>query len=73
MIIVPLSESANNHQYYNALEYDKKGSVVILEKDLNEIGVMEILKFEKFKKKVKEFKYNYEIVKKIAKEIKIRF
>ncbi|MDD2565572.1 MAG: UDP-N-acetylglucosamine--N-acetylmuramyl-(pentapeptide) pyrophosphoryl-undecaprenol N-acetylglucosamine transferase [Candidatus Gracilibacteria bacterium] len=37
-IIIPLKESANNHQYYNALEYsEKKGEVMIEEKDLSSI------------------------------------
>lgn len=37
MIIIPLKESANNHQYYNALEYKKKWNIMIEEWEFNKI------------------------------------
>ncbi len=64
MIIIPLWESANNHQYFNALEYEKKWNILILEKDLNKNWLKEILKFEKFKKIKNKFT-NKETINKI--------
>ncbi|MFA7201449.1 MAG: UDP-N-acetylglucosamine--N-acetylmuramyl-(pentapeptide) pyrophosphoryl-undecaprenol N-acetylglucosamine transferase [Candidatus Paceibacterota bacterium] len=32
-IVIPLKESANNHQWYDALEYSQKGACIIIEED----------------------------------------
>ncbi|HPW34375.1 MAG TPA: UDP-N-acetylglucosamine--N-acetylmuramyl-(pentapeptide) pyrophosphoryl-undecaprenol N-acetylglucosamine transferase [Candidatus Paceibacterota bacterium] len=32
-ILIPLPESANNHQFYNAYEFAKKGSCIVIEED----------------------------------------
>ena len=37
LIIIPLPYSANNHQYYNALEYEKIGHTVLEQKNLNQL------------------------------------
>ena len=37
LIIVPLPYSAGNHQYHNALEYEKMGHVILEQKDLGKL------------------------------------
>ena len=37
LIIIPLPYSANNHQHYNALEYEKMGHTVLEQKNLNKL------------------------------------
>jgi len=37
MIIIPLKESANNHQYYNAISYEKKWNIMIEEWEFDKI------------------------------------
>ncbi len=37
LIIIPLPYSSGNHQYYNALEYEKMGHTVLEQKNLNQI------------------------------------
>ena len=37
LIIIPLPYSAGNHQYYNALEYQKKGHTLLNQQDLNQL------------------------------------
>ena len=54
LIVIPLKESANNHQYYNALEYEKKWSVVVLEDNLNDFLIDEIIKLKWYKKVPKD-------------------
>lgn len=49
MIIIPLSESANNHQVKNAWIYETKENEVLLEQDLNRLKDV-ILKYEWYKK-----------------------
>lgn len=56
MIIIPLKESANNHQYYNALEYEKKWNILIRENELNKIWIDKILTFDWYKKEFTDFK-----------------
>lgn len=36
--MIPLKESANNHQYHNALEYEKQGHLLIEEADLDSLA-----------------------------------
>ena len=36
LIIIPLPYSANNHQYYNALEYQKIGHIILEQKNLDQ-------------------------------------
>ncbi len=50
MIIIPLKESANNHQYYNALEYEKKWNIMLIEDNLSTQWIDNILKLEWYKK-----------------------
>ena len=66
MIIIPLTESANNHQYYNALEYEKKWNVLINENELNNSWIDKILTFDWYKKQLLDFKNtnSLEIIKK---------
>ena len=66
MIIIPLTESANNHQYYNALEYEKKWNVLINENELNNYWIDKVLKFDWYKKQLLDFKNtnSLEIIKK---------
>ncbi len=49
MIIIPLKESANDHQFHNAVAYADKWEIMIEEKDLNTIPET-IMKFKDFKK-----------------------
>lgn len=49
MIIIPLTESANNHQYHNAISYNKKWEIMISENDFPLI-LNEIVKINKYKK-----------------------
>ncbi len=37
LIIIPLTYSAGNHQYYNSLEYQKIGHTLLNQKDLNQL------------------------------------
>ncbi len=37
LILIPLPYSANNHQYYNALEYQKMGHVILEQKNLHQL------------------------------------
>lgn len=37
LIIVPLPYSANNHQYHNALEYEKIGHTILEQKNLDQL------------------------------------
>ncbi len=37
-IIVPLPHAASNHQYYNALEYEKKNDIVLEQKNISELS-----------------------------------
>lgn len=34
-IIIPLPSSANNHQLYNAKEYEKAGDIILEQKDIH--------------------------------------
>lgn len=52
MIIVPLTESANNHQHYNALSYTEEGNVLVTDLDLQEKLIAEIIKFKNYKKNI---------------------
>ena len=36
-IIIPLPETGGNHQYFNALEYQKQGQVLLPQKDMQEL------------------------------------
>ena len=36
-IIVPLPYSADNHQYYNAREYEKNGDILLEQKNLKQL------------------------------------
>lgn len=52
LIMIPLKESANNHQYFNALEYQNEWKwIMIEEKDLNQLSKT-ILKYKWFKKEI---------------------
>jgi UDP-N-acetylglucosamine:LPS N-acetylglucosamine transferase len=37
LIIIPLPYSSGNHQYYNALEYEKMGHIVLEQKHLTQL------------------------------------
>ena len=37
LIIIPLPYSADNHQHYNALEYQKMGHVILEQKNLDQL------------------------------------
>ena len=50
MVLVPLPESANNHQQKNAEIYEKKGAILIQEHDLYALGQSELKKLEGYKK-----------------------
>lgn len=50
MMIIPLKESANNHQYFNALEYEKRWNIMITEDELYKKWLKEILYLEWYKK-----------------------
>jgi UDP-N-acetylglucosamine:LPS N-acetylglucosamine transferase len=47
LIIVPLPFSAGNHQYYNALEYEKIGHTVVEQKDIHLLTQCIVEKHEK--------------------------
>ncbi|MDD2487065.1 MAG: UDP-N-acetylglucosamine--N-acetylmuramyl-(pentapeptide) pyrophosphoryl-undecaprenol N-acetylglucosamine transferase [Candidatus Gracilibacteria bacterium] len=50
MIIIPLKESANNHQYFNALDYEKKGNIFLTEENMVQYGMKKIMEFDGYKK-----------------------
>lgn len=52
LIIIPLKESANNHQYYNALEYEKKWNILLEENNMNKFWIDKILKYSWYKKEI---------------------
>lgn len=50
MILVPLPESGNNHQYHNARIFEKKGHECILQENLTKVLPMVLEKYKHFKK-----------------------
>lgn len=52
MIMIPLKESANNHQYFNALSYKKKWNIMIEENEIKKLN-QELQKLIGFKKENK--------------------
>ncbi|MDD3120596.1 MAG: UDP-N-acetylglucosamine--N-acetylmuramyl-(pentapeptide) pyrophosphoryl-undecaprenol N-acetylglucosamine transferase [Candidatus Gracilibacteria bacterium] len=70
--IIPLKGSANDHQFYNALEFEKRGNLVFTEESLNNNLLNKLLKYNHYKKNP-DFVPNYkETLKKIEKELKIK-
>jgi UDP-N-acetylglucosamine--N-acetylmuramyl-(pentapeptide) pyrophosphoryl-undecaprenol N-acetylglucosamine transferase len=37
-VIIPLPHSADNHQYWNAKEYEKKGDILLKQEKLSELS-----------------------------------
>lgn len=50
MILVPLPESGNNHQYHNARIFEKKGHECILQQNLTKVLPIVLEKYKHFKK-----------------------
>lgn len=57
MIIIPLTESANNHQYFNARFFQGKWEIMIEEKNLSDLK-NEVLKLSWYKKQNFKNKWN---------------
>ena len=59
-IIIPLPYTWWNHQYYNALEYEKKWDICLLQQDKDILNKLESLldKFSNYKKQVNNYRIN---------------
>ena len=54
-ILIPLPTSANNHQFYNAVEFKRTNNCEIInQSNINNDKLVKIIKFNLFKKKIKK-------------------
>ena len=54
-ILIPLPTSANNHQFYNAVEFKRTNNCEIInQSNINNDKLVKIIKFNLFEKKIKK-------------------